>query len=202
MLFFEENFDFLTKISIFYENFDQNFDVWPKFRFLIKISIFDQNFDVWPKFRFLTKISIFDQKLNYWPKVRFFTKSAIFDQKCDFWSKLFFDHLGTFCQKWKLWFNHGKSCYCISSLKFTTLSLHPPVSTIKNIEIYVLSISFFGMRWYFLYCVKWPKLLTRLVERFFPFGGAPSDEWVTGKPKFMAEHDTVKQKIKTCKICG
>jgi len=74
-------FELLTKISVF----DQNFDFWPKFRFLNKISVltkistfdqisifeqnfgFDQNFnfwpnfDFWPKFRFLTKIWIFDQ---------------------------------------------------------------------------------------------------------------------------------------------
>jgi len=29
-----------------------------------KYMIFDQNFDFWPKFRFLTKISIFDEKYN------------------------------------------------------------------------------------------------------------------------------------------
>ena len=39
---------FLSPGSIF----NQNLDLWPKFRFLTKI--FDQNFDFWPKFRFLT----------------------------------------------------------------------------------------------------------------------------------------------------
>jgi len=46
-------FRFLTKISIF----RQNFDFWPKFQFLNKISIFGQNFDLWPKFWFLRIIS-------------------------------------------------------------------------------------------------------------------------------------------------
>ena len=82
----------MTKISIF----DQNFDFWPKFRFLTKILIFDQNFDFWPKFQFLTKISIFVQ--NFWSKFRFLTKIfdfyqnfrflpklSIFDQDFDFW---------------------------------------------------------------------------------------------------------------------
>ena len=58
---------FLSKISIFEENFDvwPNFGFWGKFRFLRKISMFDQiavfeeNFDFWGQFRFLNKISIF-----------------------------------------------------------------------------------------------------------------------------------------------
>jgi len=79
-------FRFLTKISIF----DQNFDFWSKFGFLTKISIFDQNFYIWPKFRFLIKIWIFDQSFDFWPKFRFLTKISIFDQNFDFWSKFRF----------------------------------------------------------------------------------------------------------------
>jgi len=58
----DQNFDFLTKISIF----GQNFDFWPKFRLLTKISIFGQNFDWRSKFQFLTKFSIFDQIFDFW----------------------------------------------------------------------------------------------------------------------------------------
>jgi len=63
----DQNFYFLTKISIF----DQNFDFWPKFRFLIKILIFDQIFDFRLEFLFLTKISIFDQNFDFWPNFWF-----------------------------------------------------------------------------------------------------------------------------------
>ena len=73
--YFWPKFPFLTKISVF----DQNFRFWPKFPFLTKISIFDQNFSFWPKFLFLTKIAIFDQNLDFLPKLRFLNKNL------DFW---------------------------------------------------------------------------------------------------------------------
>ena len=47
------------EISIFYQNFLQNFD------FFTKIPIFDQNFDVRPEYRFLIKISIFNQHFDF-----------------------------------------------------------------------------------------------------------------------------------------
>ena len=71
------------KISIY----EQNFDFWPKLRFLPKIAIFDQNCDFRPKLWFLTQISIFDTNFDFWPKFRFLTKIAIFDQNFDFWPK-------------------------------------------------------------------------------------------------------------------
>jgi len=58
----------------FRQNFDQNFDFWPKLRFLTKIASFDQNFDFWPKLRVLTKIASFDQNCEFWPKLRVLTK--------------------------------------------------------------------------------------------------------------------------------
>ena len=61
--------------------FDQNFDFWPTFRFLDKISIADQNFDFCSKFRFFNKISIFDQNLDFWQTLRFLNKMSILDQK-------------------------------------------------------------------------------------------------------------------------
>ena len=64
--------------------------------FFFKISIFDQNFDFWPKFRFLTKISIFDQNFDFWPKFRFSIKISIFDQNFDFWSKFRIWRIGPF----------------------------------------------------------------------------------------------------------
>jgi len=90
---------FLSKKVFFWQNFlffDQNFDIWPKFRLLTKISILDQNYDFWPKFRFLAKISIFDENfeapifylnINFWQKFRFFTKTLIFAQKFRFLTK-------------------------------------------------------------------------------------------------------------------
>jgi len=57
--------NFLSKIFIF----DQNFDIWPNFLCLTKISIFDQNL------YFLTKISIFAQNFYFWPKFKFLTKN-------------------------------------------------------------------------------------------------------------------------------
>mgnify|MGYP006944974553 CR=1 FL=1 len=52
---FGSKFRFLSKSSIFV----QNFDSCTKFQFLYKISIFVQNFNFCPKFQFLSKISIF-----------------------------------------------------------------------------------------------------------------------------------------------
>ena len=59
-------FWFLTKISIFDENFDfwRKFWFWRTFRFLTKLLIFDENFAFCPKFRFLYKISLFVQNLE------------------------------------------------------------------------------------------------------------------------------------------
>ena len=69
LIFFDKNFDFLTKISIFdnFSTFDKNIDCWQTYRFLTKISIF------FSRFRFLTTISIFDKK------------NSIFDKNFDFW---------------------------------------------------------------------------------------------------------------------
>ena len=64
--------------------FDQNFDFWPKFRFLIKISIFDRNFDFWPKFRFLTEFSISGTNLEFRPKGFDFYQIFIFGTNFDF----------------------------------------------------------------------------------------------------------------------
>ena len=58
---FWRKFRFLTKISVFYENFD----FWRKFRFVTKISIFDENFGFLRKFRFLTKISVFYENFDF-----------------------------------------------------------------------------------------------------------------------------------------
>ena len=73
----------------------ENFDFWPKFRFLTDISIFDRNFDFWPKFRFLTDISIFHRNFDFRPKFRFLNnwilnKSYIFVENSNFWSKSWF----------------------------------------------------------------------------------------------------------------
>ena len=65
----------------------QNFDFWPKFRFLLKILIFGQNFDFQPKFRFLLKILIFGQNFDFCSKFRFLLKILIFGLNCDFCSK-------------------------------------------------------------------------------------------------------------------
>ena len=84
-------FRFLTKISIF----DQNFDLWSRFPFLIKISTFNKYFDIWPKFRILTKISIFDQHFDFWQKFLFLTKNSIFGQTFDFWPRFLFKTIKT-----------------------------------------------------------------------------------------------------------
>ena len=68
MSIFDQNFDFLPKISIF----------CPKLRFLTKISIFDQNFDFSLKFVFVDKISIFDKNFYFWLKFRFLTKNETY----------------------------------------------------------------------------------------------------------------------------
>ena len=78
--FFDENFNFLTKILIF----DENFNFWPKFWFLTNISIFDQNFDFWPKFQFLTNILIFEENFNFWPKFQFWPKLQFLTKTFDF----------------------------------------------------------------------------------------------------------------------
>ena len=96
--------------------FDQNFDFWPKFRFLTKIPIFtkiaifdlnfdfERNFDYWPKFRSLTKISIFDQNFDFLTKISLLTKISIFDQNFDFWPKFrFFDQNFAFDQNFDFW---------------------------------------------------------------------------------------------------
>jgi len=64
----------LTKISIF----AQNFELYPKFRFLSK------KFDFCPTFRILPEISMFAQNFEFYPKFRFFAKKSIFRKKIDF----------------------------------------------------------------------------------------------------------------------
>jgi len=88
---FDQNVDFLNKISIFItisfltkmSIFEQHFDFWPKFRFLTNISIF-------MNISFLTKMSIFAQNFYFRSKCRFLTKISIFDQNFDFWPKFRF----------------------------------------------------------------------------------------------------------------
>ena len=60
------------------------------FRFLTKTSIFDQEFDVRPKVRFSTKSSIFDQISIFDQKFDFLTKRSIFDQISSFYQKFGF----------------------------------------------------------------------------------------------------------------
>ena len=67
---------FLTKISIF----DQNFNFWLKFQFLIKKIEFSPKL----QFKFLTKIIIFRLNLDFWPKFGFFAQISIFFQICFF----------------------------------------------------------------------------------------------------------------------
>ena len=78
-------FLFLTKISIF----DQNFYFWPKFLFLTKISIFDQNFYFWPKFLFLTEIFIFDQNFYICQKFYIFIEFSAIGTKFLFGGKIY-----------------------------------------------------------------------------------------------------------------
>ena len=66
------------------------YSFWPKFRFLTKISIFDQNFDFWPKCLFLSTISIVDQNLDFWTKIFIFDQNVILVQNWDSWSKFQF----------------------------------------------------------------------------------------------------------------
>ena len=85
-------FRFLTKLSIF----EQNFNLLTKFNFFNKISILEQNFIFWTKFRFLNKISFFDQNFDFWPNFDFWTnfrfsnKISIFEKRFDFWTKFHF----------------------------------------------------------------------------------------------------------------
>ena len=91
---------FLTKISIFDQNYALRFDFWWKLQFLFKILISDghfgcllkfrllvkkssfiQNFDCWPKFRFVI------QKFWFWPKFWLLPKISIITQNFDFCSK-------------------------------------------------------------------------------------------------------------------
>ena len=86
-----KNFDlpkyrFLTKISIF----DQNFDFRQKFRLWTKISIFHKNFNFSQKFQFFTKISIFNKNFDFPQKFPFSTKISIFDKNFDFQQKFGF----------------------------------------------------------------------------------------------------------------
>ena len=85
--FFDEHFDFWRKywflmtILIFLAKiliFDENIDFWWQFWFL------DENFDFWRKFWFLTKILIFDDNFD------FLTKILIFDENIDFWWQFWF----------------------------------------------------------------------------------------------------------------
>ena len=88
------NFRFLSKFSIFNQNFDQKFDFRPKFQFPTKITISDQNFDFWHKnhdfrrkFKFSIKISIFDQSLDFRKKFDFrpkfqFSTTFLFETYC------------------------------------------------------------------------------------------------------------------------
>jgi len=78
-------------------DFGQNFIVLLKHRFLTKISIFDQNFNYLfilfcpylLKFWFLAKTSIFDKIFDFWLKLRFLTKTSICAKNFPPWIKNF-----------------------------------------------------------------------------------------------------------------
>jgi len=78
------------------------------FLYLTKITIFDQNFDFWPKFRFLTKISILTRSLifevrpnfEFWPKFK-----LKFFPICELFFQFGFGHLWSLLAKyWPIWF--------------------------------------------------------------------------------------------------
>ena len=102
---FEENFNFWPRISIFEQNVDfwakfwfyskiwilkKNLDFWAKCRFLSKILILQQNLDFTEKFWFLIKFSIFEQNDDFLAKFWFLSKFSIFEQNVDFWVKFWF----------------------------------------------------------------------------------------------------------------
>ena len=82
---FSPIFRFLTKFSIFEQNFiyfEQNFIYFEQyFIFLNKISFFEQNFICWTKFNFLKIISFL---VKIWWKNRFW----VFDQKLRILTKI------------------------------------------------------------------------------------------------------------------
>ena len=86
-----------------------NFDYWPKFRFLAKISILGKNFAFLAKFRLLAKISILGQNFGYWPKFRFLAKISIlakfrFLLKFRFFTKIsIFTNILIVCQNFGSW---------------------------------------------------------------------------------------------------
>ena len=107
-IFFRLKFRFLTKISIF----GQNYDFLPTFPLLTKLSIVDKYFDFWPNFRWLAKSSIFDRFdyfskksffpiFDYWPKFWFLANISIFNKilikKNNFLSILLKVHILQFC---------------------------------------------------------------------------------------------------------
>ena len=63
----------------------KNFDFWPKFRLLTKISTCDQNFDFRPTFRLSTNISPFGEKnKKSWSKVEILVGKKFYNEKKSF----------------------------------------------------------------------------------------------------------------------
>ena len=60
-------FDFLTKIELFWKNFEfrQKLRLWKNFDFLV-FDFFDKSWDFWKEFRISTKILIFWQNWDFW----------------------------------------------------------------------------------------------------------------------------------------
>jgi len=98
--FFIRYFDCLQKFRLL-----KKIDFWANFRFLSKFSIFEQNFDFWPKFRFFAKMSIcvpnfdFFQNVDLRVKFRFFPKCRFVCQNFDFLAKFRFLPKFRFCTK-------------------------------------------------------------------------------------------------------
>jgi len=89
-----DQFRFLANMSFWpkFPNFDQYFYYWTRFRFFTKIYIFKENsnFDFWPNFLCLAKISTFDKNFDFWPKFLSVAKILIFSDNFAFRIKFYF----------------------------------------------------------------------------------------------------------------
>jgi len=167
------NLGFVKSEKNVWDKFSRSLRFSSKLSVLAKISMFYQNFDSWPKFRFLTKISIFDQILNIIPK-----SSKIFEQNYHFFCQnfnalpKFLDRNFDFWSKFKSFKNFDfRAKFFLAKISMFYQNF---ASWVKNLESRILSqeswpkfrflTNIFWLKFRFLTNIFWLKfrLLTKV----------------------------------------
>ena len=150
-----------------------NFDFWPTFWFVVKISIAGNKFEFLAKILIFVKISIVGNNFDFWPNFWFVAKISICGQNFDFWSKFWFSSK---CWLLTITSIFGQNFdFCRRFLCSQNVNLYPTFPFVsKNINIlpwltsaYYFKLSFLHPRRYLVVSQTFGHLRSNLLELRF-----------------------------------